>query len=894
MTSLTDLAVYLSTGRCIAWIGAGPSIELGLPSWDDLAKTIVTECQRIPKRDIAAIQKLYDQQKYPELFDRVENTYGRQFLLDICSKSLHDKGIEGSIYRELTKMGFLSYFTTNFDQVLRRHLKQSDTAVLTYSNSDDDLCAIDVDTTPALVELHGTLSDPDSLVLTKADYQRWYQSGHKEAFQTFIRSHLSRDRILFVGYSLTDPDLMAIQERLAVNLRRAVSSIALLPNASEDDVDYWGTYYNVDVLSYRAVGSDHSGLRSILATTSKVMGLNETAPTRRSEDDLRKLQALYLWHRFNRTRAGEAPVDALQSVILKLALDAGGQIDSATLVDRLKSEMGVTGEDVVIDVDSALQRLEEAEWIETTEGHHHLLDRSLATLGGYERRFNDMMSVFGQQALIDMRQDGPIAESTGAILVDTAIDTLIDIFEIRGREIVQMAFGDAPLSESGLLELIETIWRRANTLDDARLRFTLVGFILDILSKPSGIYENVLNYLAQAFFCIQALRIDSNTNKLVTEVVSDRALLIDANVLISLTAEYEERHRFVRQVIQSVQESGIALYTTMAFIDEVRRHANWALQLVNEFGEQSVEVLNASKGQGGYNANAYLRGFIGWKTRQDSSTSFLNYIRECFGGSFRRDDFNRFFFDRYGIRIVSQSLVTDLRSEHVTEYDQYTNRLDEWNADRRADNQKSSARIQSEVDAFIVVTYWSEIISRMPEQKQKCSYLSLGSSLPRLARAVQIRRKMVSVSPQAIWELLDRLKSDDPVETPDFRSLMLTSYFRLSGHFLDSSRYKSYFRPLIEESRRGYLENREVLEGILEIDLQANLLDDIPEEEWPVLVRSLTETANRKSSIDKVRIDDLSRQNEELKSLLDGYRQKEMKRKEYIRRQRAAKRARRS
>ena len=828
------------------------------------------------------------------MFDRVANIYGRGFLHDVCLAALENHKSIGTIYSELANMGFLSYFTTNFDQALERHLEMSGQAVLKYSNSDDDLCAIDVDTTPALVKLHGVLSDPESLVLTKADYQRWYQSGQKETFQTFIKSHLSRDRILFVGYSLTDPDLMAIQERLAVNLRRAVSSIALLPNASDDDIDYWSTYYNVDVLSYRSVGYDHSELHSILATTSKVMALGEVAPTRRSEDDLRKLQALYLWHRFNRTRAGEAPVDALQSVILKLALDADGQIEPTSLIESLKAEMGVTGPDMAADVESALRRLKEANWIETTADHYRLPSSSQITLVGYERRFNDMMSVFRRQALIDMSRDEPIAEPTATKLVEATIDTLIDIFEIRGREIVQMAFEDAPLNESGLLELIETIWRRANSLDDASLKFTLVRFLLDILSRPTGIYEGVLNYLARAFFCIQALRMDSNVNRIVSEVVSDRVLVIDANVLISLTAEHEERHDFVRRVTDAVRRAGIPLYTTMSFIDEVRRHATWALQLCNDFGEQSIEVLNASRGQGGYDANAYLRGFIGWRGGQEQDGGFLTYLRECFGGSFERAKFEQYFVKQYGINIVSQTVMNELRTNHKEERDDHVAKLDEWNAVRRADNQKSQPRIQSEIDAFLLITHWEGLKNKLSEEKQRCSYLSLGSSLPRLARLTQTGEKMMVISPQAIWEILDRLESDHQTDPPDFRSLMLTSYFRLSGQFLDNTRYKSYFRPLIEESRRGYLEHREILESILEMDLNMNLLDEIPEEEWPIVVRSLTETASKKASIDKVRIGDLSRQNEELRTLLSGYQEKERKRKEYIRRQRAEKEARRA
>ena len=92
MANITDLAVYLSTGRCIAWVGAGPSIEVGLPSWKELANTVLEECRRRQRSGFASIEGLYRQGKYPELFDRVANSYGCEFLHHVCSAALEDSG----------------------------------------------------------------------------------------------------------------------------------------------------------------------------------------------------------------------------------------------------------------------------------------------------------------------------------------------------------------------------------------------------------------------------------------------------------------------------------------------------------------------------------------------------------------------------------------------------------------------------------------------------------------------------------------------------------------------------------------------------------------------------------------------------------------------------------
>ena len=434
MADITDLAVYLSTGRCIAWIGAGPSVEVGLPQWKDLANYALEECRRSQRAGFASIEQLYRQDKYPEMFDRVEQYYGRAFLSAVCVKALEDTGRNGTIYTALASLNFLSYFTTNYDSVMERHLEGSGHAVQRYTNSDEDIRRIDIDTTPALVKLHGDVQQPDSMLITKSDYQQWYQSGQKESFQTLVKTHLARDRIIFVGYSLSDPDMMAIQERLAVNLRRAVPSIALLPNFSRDDIDSWRTYYNVDVLSYRSVGNNHSELHAILSSVSRVLALGETAPRRQTTEELKKIQALYLWHRFSPNRSGEAPVDALQSVILRLTLDAGGAIEPPDVVEQLETRMGFAGEDSRTDVELAMQRLVEAGWLNNKGSEFFIPEEARIAVETYESRFSDMMEVFRRQALMDLNPQGKITETSSAQLVQAVLDTLMDVFEVRGRE----------------------------------------------------------------------------------------------------------------------------------------------------------------------------------------------------------------------------------------------------------------------------------------------------------------------------------------------------------------------------------------------------------------------------------------------------------------------------
>ena len=232
MAEFTDVVLFLSSGKTLAWIGAGPSAEKGLPTWRELAAAVLEECRKQQKYNFSRIEALYQQGKYQQQFDEVALLYGTNFLHEICGPMVADPGGHGEIYTQLAKLDFLSYFTTNYDDVLARHLELNGKAVVVYRNSREDIQAVDIDITPALVKLHGDFSEPSSVILTTSDYQRLYKSGECEGFQTFLQSHLARDRILFVGYSLNDPEILALQERLAVNFKREVAPMALMANAS--------------------------------------------------------------------------------------------------------------------------------------------------------------------------------------------------------------------------------------------------------------------------------------------------------------------------------------------------------------------------------------------------------------------------------------------------------------------------------------------------------------------------------------------------------------------------------------------------------------------------------------------------------------------------------------
>ena len=851
-------------------------------------------CRRQKRHNFTRIERYYRDGEYLDQFDEVELTYGRQFLLDVCRNEITDRGGEGTIYREIAKLDFLSYFTTNYDDILFRHLEGAAKAVGVHGNSQEDLETVDVDMVPALVKLHGDFGEPDSVILSRSDYQRLYLSGHGKGYRTFLKAHLARDRILFLGYSLNDPEILHIQENLAVNLKRKVAPIAILANFPEDEIDLWKRRFNIDVVSYAARGTDHSGLASMLGSVANVISIGSLARERTSDEDLRQAQALYMWYRFSPSSAEGAAIDALQSLLMTSLVGLGGQSTPKALATKVSGDFGANVEPDSDEFVGAVGRLMSAEWVTQEEGSLIVLPEGKQLVARYERQFSGLINVFSRQLYLELRDTFEIREDEAQNLAQAVLDALIDLFELRGQNIMEMVFDDEPIDPQSITDMLQTLWRRANTLDDPKARSSLVGFVLNMLTKPSPAYENVLNYLAKSFFCIQAVRLDPAVPEFVSRIISDRTLLIDENVLIPLTAKYEDRHEFVSQVFQKARDANLSLFTTQRFVDSVRRHADWASDRVTEFGTQSEEVMRAARGEGDYLPNAFLRGFIE-ADPDNPDRDFLEYLRECFGGTYSREAFDRYFEDELGIRVLDVNRMAEFIQSKSDQYAEAVHLLNEWNESRREDARKSVRRIESEVEALLLIANWSDATASVPDlTSSRVSFVTSGSSVSRLAPWMNVQpTTMMVASAEAIWELLSQ--SATPTEkAPSFRSMMLASHFRLAGHFVKVENYQRFFRPLIANARREFQDTRELLEDALGTELGSRFLDDFNDEDLPSVVTSLQLEAAHRSSGREQEQQRLIEENERLRTMLEDHQDRERRRREFIARQRRDQQRRRS
>ncbi len=249
----------LDGGRTVAILGSGISRSFGYPDWKhmafDLLETtklaLATVKNGKPPPELATIDSY--QRAARKAGDRLDaNAF--MFLIGACQSSLRANGkedcyksffknkfkrgtqkVDHSPLEALLRLPIQRFVTTNYDVEIEkalghfRHASKSrlglerlpegktcpDSDSFTQKNGPERLVRF------ALAEIdrgrdnvfhcHGRFDDPESIVATEEDYQRLYlesRAGGPLAFQELIALLLESNPLLFVGYSLSDEDLL--------------------------------------------------------------------------------------------------------------------------------------------------------------------------------------------------------------------------------------------------------------------------------------------------------------------------------------------------------------------------------------------------------------------------------------------------------------------------------------------------------------------------------------------------------------------------------------------------------------------------------------------------------------------------------------------------------------
>jgi energy-coupling factor transporter ATP-binding protein EcfA2 len=240
-------------GRLLLFAGAGISLGSGLPTGRDLAFQMQNE---LFKSKFDALRPSPESPLALELAaQRYQVAFGRQRLNEFLLKIFQKDGLAPNEGHKSAARLFRRILTTNFDSLLEDAVKEQVRHPIVVIR-DLHLPNTSIPDRTIIYKLHGDISTPDRIVITQRDYTRVPLTP---GIESELKSLLLTQGLIFVGYSLGDPDFLRELDFCRSLLGQAMpKSYAVIPGAEKDrlfvkqcDED------NIDLLSDTAVDFFH-------------------------------------------------------------------------------------------------------------------------------------------------------------------------------------------------------------------------------------------------------------------------------------------------------------------------------------------------------------------------------------------------------------------------------------------------------------------------------------------------------------------------------------------------------------------------------------------------------------------------------------------------------------
>ena len=203
----SDLAIQLSRGQVIPFVGAGVSMSLGLPSY----AALIRELGGHVEFDGAIFEQLGDYLTLAEFYSLQKNGLSElQSLLKEKWKKSQKEVIASPVHKAIVELGCKLVYTTNFDDFLEKAHRAQKVGYRALRSVND--FANLADNKVHIVKLHGDLRSTRTMVFTESSY--FDRLNFESPLDIKLRADMLGKSLLFIGYSLSDINVRLLLYRL--------------------------------------------------------------------------------------------------------------------------------------------------------------------------------------------------------------------------------------------------------------------------------------------------------------------------------------------------------------------------------------------------------------------------------------------------------------------------------------------------------------------------------------------------------------------------------------------------------------------------------------------------------------------------------------------------------
>lgn len=226
LSNIKRISEASTNNKLVVFVGAGVSMNSGVPSWSQLIKALK---QELPQ----SLETENDDLKVAQLY---KNSRGhKEYFEKIKTELRCGKVYPNPIHDAILDLQPCHIITTNYDDLMEQTIrnrglqyqiikKDSDLPYTQYANM--------------LIKMHGDF-DTNNIVLTENDYYDY--KDNYPLINAFIQSLFATKLVLFIGFSFNDMNLKMIINSMQKLLKKDFQPVYLLSDISNDIVH--STYF---------------------------------------------------------------------------------------------------------------------------------------------------------------------------------------------------------------------------------------------------------------------------------------------------------------------------------------------------------------------------------------------------------------------------------------------------------------------------------------------------------------------------------------------------------------------------------------------------------------------------------------------------------------------------
>tara|TARA_R110001606_G_scaffold398586_1_gene577997 strand:+ start:1182 stop:2624 length:1443 start_codon:yes stop_codon:yes gene_type:complete len=192
---LKHFANSLNDGNGAIFVGAGVSMAAGYPSWSKLLEEIGDELgvRSSDIQDLAALAQW-----------SIQETGNSARIKNVIKEQIGKDRDVPEVLETIARLPVKHIWTTNYDRLIERAFSATNCPIDAVSGSDD-LALKPSSGATRLYKMHGSIERLDDIVISTDDYELYRRK--RGAFLPLLHAQLTSMSMLFIGLSLTDPNV---------------------------------------------------------------------------------------------------------------------------------------------------------------------------------------------------------------------------------------------------------------------------------------------------------------------------------------------------------------------------------------------------------------------------------------------------------------------------------------------------------------------------------------------------------------------------------------------------------------------------------------------------------------------------------------------------------------